>query len=72
MKKRAGMYDGILCTNDTEFNVVKSYGRANVSGNSASIEIIRGYTKILDTTKIKILLIKEENLWKINDIICES
>lgn len=69
MEKRKGMYDGVLCTNDNEFTTVKQIGKAQVSGNAARVDIVRGYTKTDKTTKIQVMLKKEES-WKIDDIIC--
>lgn len=70
MEKRKGMYESVLCTNDTEFNVVKEYGKAQISGDSAEMEIKRGYTKTTDITEITVKLKKENYKWKIDDIIC--
>ena len=71
IEKRKGMYDAVLCTNDNEFNTVKDYGKAQISGNSAKVDILRGYTRNENTTKIQILLIKKGGQWKIDDIICD-
>ena len=70
MKKRIGMYDAILCTNDNEFNTVKEYGKAQINGNGAKVDILRGYVSNNSTTKIRIMLKNENNQWKLDDIIC--
>jgi hypothetical protein len=70
MEKRMGMYDAVLCTNDNEFNAVKECGKAQINGNSAEVNIFRGYAQNENTTRIQIML-KKEGQWKIDDIICD-
>ncbi|TAK95323.1 hypothetical protein EPO05_04510 [Patescibacteria group bacterium] len=73
IKKREGMYDSVLCTNDNKDNIVKEYGKASISGNNAEVDILRGWSAIENNfTKIKITLVKEHNQWKINDILCPT
>jgi hypothetical protein len=66
---RSGL-DGILCSSDPEFNAVKEYSEAQINGNSAEVDILRG-NRINDNNieKIQIKLIYEGQ-WKIDDIVC--
>ena len=68
--KRKTNGDPVLCTQDTNYNVIKEYGDAQISNNSAQIDIVRGYQDISNVAKIQIILNKERNQWKIDDIVC--
>lgn len=68
--KRKGMYNAVLCTNDDEFSIVKEYGKSQINGDTAKVNISRGSTRNEESTKIQILL-KREGQWKIDDIICD-
>jgi hypothetical protein len=70
--KRAANGDPILCTQDTNYNAVKSYDNVQIYNNNAEVDITRGYQDISDTVKVRVLLIKENNQWKIDDIICTN
>lgn len=72
MEKKEEMYERVLCTTDTEFNVVKEYGKADISGDDAEMEIKRGYTKGTKFENINIKLKKEKGQWKIDDVVCKN
>jgi hypothetical protein len=71
MENKTGMsYDKILCTNDTEFNTIKEYSEAQINGDSAEVDVLRGNLindNNIETIQIKL---KYEGQWKIDNIVC--
>lgn len=70
--KRITNGDPALCTQDTEYNIIKNYNNVQISNSNAEVEVIRGYQDISDTAKVRVILVKENDQWKIDDIICTN